>query len=83
MVIKQLLWQEFIGEEVEVVASKNKSEVGICGKIIDETKSMLKIAVGDKVKTLFKKNITFKIKKTGQVVSGLSVAKRPEDRMKG
>lgn len=75
--------QEFIGEEITIVASKNKQDLALRGKIVDETKSLLKIKTAEGIKSLFKKNIQFKIVRTGEVIAGGSITKRPEDRIKG
>lgn len=74
---------ELIGQEMEVIQSSNKSHLGLQGKIIDETKNTLKILHQGKIKTLLKNNITFKLKKTSQLLEGKSLTKRPEERIKG
>ena len=68
--------------EIEVVKATNQSNLGIKGKIIDETKSSLKIEEDGKIKILLKKNITFKIQNTGQVIDGKTITKQPEERLK-
>lgn len=74
---------ELIGEEIEVIDSKNKFNIGIKGKIVDETKSTIKVQQTDKIKTLLKNNITFKLVRKGQVIEGREIAKRSEERLKG
>ena len=74
---------ELIGEEIEVVEATNKSNLGIKGKIVDETKETIIIEDESKSKTLLKKNIIFKLIKSGKIIAGTEVAKRPEDRIKG
>jgi ribonuclease P protein subunit POP4 len=76
---KNLYPHELIGEEVEVIASNNQGQVGIKGKVIDETKSTLNI----NGKILLKNNITIKNLSSGEVIQGQEIAKRPEDRIKG
>ncbi len=76
---KKLYPHELIGEEVEVVSSNNQSQVGIKGKVIDETKSTLNI----NGKVLLKNNITIKHLSSGEIIHGQEIAKRPEDRIKG
>ena len=84
MARKDIFPHELIGEEIEVVDSKNKSNIGIHGKIIDETKETLKVHQGNgKEAVLMKSIITFKLCSTGKVISGEQVARRPEDRLKG
>ena len=79
---KKTFPHELIGMEIEVVKATNQSNLGIKGKIIDETKSSLKIEEDGKIKILLKKNITFKIQNTGQVIDGKTIAKQPEERLK-
>jgi len=81
MGVKDYIKYELIGSQIEVVDSKNKSLIGLKGKIIDETKNML---ILDNQKKLIKSQSTFKIKfknKTIKIVGKLLVA-RPEDRLK-
>ena len=79
---KKTFPHELIGMEIEVVKATNQSNLGIKGKIIDETKSSLKIEEDGKIKILLKKNITFKIQNTGQVIDGKTITKQPEERLK-
>lgn len=72
---------ELIGSTIEVIDSKNKSLIGIKGKIIDETKNMFILENGKK---LIKSQSTFKLwfnnkkyKIKGEILVG-----RPEDRLK-
>ncbi len=74
---------ELIGEEIEVIRSKNKSNQGIKGKITDETKSTIMVEHHGKVKRLFKTNITFRLLKSKEVIAGETIIKRPEERIKG
>ncbi|MBT4804776.1 ribonuclease P protein subunit [Candidatus Woesearchaeota archaeon] len=83
MVKKKIFPYELIGEKIEILHSKNKSNLGIKGKVIDETKMTLKIKWGEKVKTLLKNNITFKIVRNEQIITGQEIMKRPEERIKG
>lgn len=83
MVSKKFFPHELIGEEIKVVDSTNKSDLGIAGKVIDETKMTLKIDQQGKIKTVLKSNITIKLFKTGELISGSIISKRPEDRIKG
>ena len=48
---------ELVGEELEVVDSTNKADLGIKGKVVDETKATLKVEQGDKIKTLLKNTV--------------------------
>ena len=72
-----------IGQEIEIIDSTNKSELGLQGKVVDETKNILTISHEGNVKKLIKKNITFKIKSLNLIIEGMAITKRPEDRIKG
>lgn len=74
---------ELIGQEIEIISSKNKSNLRLKGKVVDETKHTIKITHQGKIKTLMKDNITFKLKKTNQTIEGKTIVKRPEERIKG
>lgn len=78
---KKLLKYEFIGNEIEIMDSKNKSLIGLKGKIADETKNMFVLDSGKKI---IKSECTFKMKikeKTVEINGKILVA-RPEDRIK-
>lgn len=84
MVRKEIFPHELIGEEMEVVDSKNKSNIGIRGKIIDETRETIKVNQDNGKEVVLMKNIiTFKLLSTGKIISGEQIARRPEDRLKG
>lgn len=78
--------QELIGKTILVVNSANPSQFGLKGKVVDETQSTIKIGSAGKIKTLFKRNIQFKIEtepgKFGHTIGGKDLAKRPEERIK-
>jgi len=74
-----MIRQEFIGRKAEVIDSKNKNDVGIKGKIVDETKNTITIMDG-KPKKLLKKNITLKLE--NYVIRGSALIKRPEERIR-
>jgi len=80
---KQVFPHELIGENIEVVQSTNQSNLGLRGKIVDETKFTLKVQEGEKIKTLFKNTILFKLSTRGMVIDGKTIIKRPEERLKG
>ena len=76
---------ELVGKVVEIVSATNNSLERLKGKIVDETKMTLKLEQ-EKTKTvkiLLKNQITFKLVKTGEVIEGKMITKRPEDRLKG
>lgn len=80
---KKVYPSELIGQEIEVIGSRNKSNLHLQGKVVDETKYTLKISHQGKHKILLKNNITFKLRKTNQIIKGETIAKRPEERIKG
>lgn len=47
---KTLTRHELIGLDVEVLGAQNESNVGISGKIVDETQKTLAISTADKVR---------------------------------
>lgn len=82
--IKDITRHELIGLNVEIIESKNKSLVGLKGKIIDETKSLLLIQSDTGVKKVLKDQVTMSIQikdKKVQLEGKLLVGK-PEDRLK-
>ena len=81
MNLKNLVKYEFIGSDIEIVDSKNKSLIGLKGKVIDETQNMFTLDNGKKI---IKSESTFKMKihkKTIEIKGSLLVG-RPEDRIK-
>jgi len=82
--LKDIIKYELIGLKAKVIASKNKSNIGIEGKIIDETKSTIMIEKGEKQKRLFKNNIIIDVKFNKRVVriDGKLLAGRPKERVK-
>ncbi|MCG7850145.1 MAG: ribonuclease P protein component 1 [ANME-2 cluster archaeon] len=57
---QNLIHHELIGLEAAVVHSSNTAQIGIKGKVIDETRNTLRIDVGDRlVKTVPKSHTQF------------------------
>jgi ribonuclease P protein subunit POP4 len=81
--VKKIYPHELIGQEIEIIDSKNKSNLHLKGKIVDETKYTIKITHQGEIKTLMKDNIVFKLRKTNQIIKGETITKRPEERIKG
>ena len=69
--------KEIIGAIIEIIDSKNKSLVGVKGKVIDETKNTITLDSG---KTILKSHAIFKI--SNKIIHGSEIAKRSEDRIK-
>lgn len=78
---RKLVKYEFIGNEISVVDSRNKSLIGLKGKIADETKNMF---ILDNGKKLIKSECIFNMKIKGKIVeiNGKVIMARPEDRIK-
>ena len=76
---------EFIGLMVEVIESKNKSQVGLKGRVIDETQKTIKIEYKGKEKVIPKSGSVFRFTlPNGEKMSirGDAILCRPEDRIK-
>jgi len=84
MKTKDILRHELIGLEIKVTDSENKDNIGISGKIIDETKETVVIEHENKKKSLFKKNIKFETKVNNQtiIVNGKKLQNKSFKRIK-
>jgi RNase P/RNase MRP subunit p29 len=75
--------EEFIGCEITITNSNNKSQIGIKGTIINETKKTFTIQTNKQEKskkTIIKQSCTFII--NGKTMNGNDIAQRPEERIK-
>ena len=84
---KNLIRHEFIGLRVEVIESSNKYSIGLKGKVIDETKNMIKIETKNgEEKMIPKEKTVFKFWIPGRkgfvTIRGDEIVVRPEDRIK-
>jgi len=81
MNIKKINKYEFIGSRLEVADSKNKTLVGLKGKIENETKNMFILDTG---KRIIKSESIFRIKLGGKTleINGKILVGRPEERIK-
>ncbi len=85
MISPTFLRHELIGLEAKVVHSSNQKQIGIKGKIIDETQKTLTILHSDKEKRIIKENSILLLKlpdKTVVEVDGRVLVGRPADRVK-
>jgi ribonuclease P protein subunit POP4 len=82
---------ELIGLYLEVVDSSNKSLIGLCGKVVNETMKTFSIEISSKVNTKMDEKIVpkkdsifhFKITDDDWVeIEGKYLVSRPEDRIK-
>ena len=78
--VKDIAKREIIGLETEIIDSKNKSNIGIKGKIIDETKSTIIIKDKKAKKRLLKNNIILKINNI--TIKGKILQGKPKERIK-
>lgn len=81
---KDIIRHELIGLNTEVVEAKNKSLLGLKGKIIDETKNLLLIQSKKGIKKVLKDQVTLTVKLNGKKiqVGGKFLVGKPEDRLK-
>ena len=79
-----ILKHELIGLEIAITSSPNKTLNGLQGKIVNETKNMITIAVGESLKKVLKAQIVFETTINNQKISidGKKLVARPEDRLK-
>jgi ribonuclease P protein subunit POP4 len=82
--VNDIIKHELIGLKIRVVDSKNKSNIGIEGKIIDETKYTIIIESKGTKKRLFKNNITIDVQVDKSIVriNGKLLSGRPKERVK-
>lgn len=76
---------EFIGTEAKVAGSSHRANVGISGKIVDETRNTFTILHGGKRKVVPKETSVFHFMfpdKTVVEIYGRLLTGRPEDRLK-
>ena len=69
-----------IGEQIEVITSRNQSLVGFKGTIVDETKNSFVVENENRRKRILKNICTFKI--NTNVVDGERLLQRPYERVK-
>lgn len=81
---KELERHELIGLLCRVADAKNKSIVGLHGKIINETKNTLTLEQNNRTKTILKNDAVFEfmLKNKKITISGEKLLKRPEERIK-
>lgn len=76
---------ELIGLECKVVSSPNKYQIGLCGKIIDETKNLLILEnERNEIKKIEKKGRVFRLKFADKIIEilGDDIIGRSENRIK-
>ena len=82
--LKDIIKYELIGLQIKVADSRNKANVGLSGKIINETKFTITIKTNKGKKMLLKNNIKIetKVKNKKIEIDGKLLVGRPEDRVK-
>ena len=82
--VKNILRHELIGLPCEIIKTSNKSQIGIKGRIVDETLKIIEIKTTEGKKMIAKKNTIFRVgiddKKVD--IDGNFIGYRPEDRIK-
>lgn len=66
--VRKLVRDELIGRTVEIIGSANKANVGLTGRIIDETKNLVFIDTSRGIKKVLKKGNVFQIHYLGEKV---------------
>ena len=81
---KNILQHELIGLKCKVVGSRNKSQMGIQGDVVDETMKSLVIESKEKKKRVAKAGSKFRmwLPKSVVEIDGDAILARPEDRIK-
>ena len=83
--VSSIIQHELIGLEAKVVKSTNPCNVGISGRVIDETRNTLVILHKGEEKVIVKNLVVFQFTlPDGTVVEvdGKTIVGRPEDRLK-
>ena len=81
---KRLAISELIGLDVKIIESENRLNMGIKGKIIDETKNIFIVKTEKRKKKIIKNQCVFefKLKEKNIQLNGKSLTIRPEERNK-
>lgn len=82
---ENILSHELIGLHTEVVNASNSHVIGLNGRVVDETKSMIRINTITGIKSIPKSLVDFKftVDNNNIIVNGSKISKRPFDRLGG
>ena len=82
--VKNIIKYELIGLNAEIIDSKNKANIGIKGKIVDETRHTLVIEEEGREKRVFKNSILLNLKINKKIIKiqGKLLLGRPKERIK-
>jgi len=80
----EIIGSELIGLILEVTRAKNKSLIGLKGRVVDETKNTLVIRTNHKEKKILKNQVILKIPVKNQMyeIDGKLLVGRSEQRLK-
>jgi len=80
---ENLTLHEFIGLDVEIIQSSNTQQVGMKGRIVDETKSVFVLSSENEIKKLPKENAVwrFSLGKKKIDLNGNMISKRSFERL--
>jgi ribonuclease P protein subunit POP4 len=84
-VTPDIVRRELIGTHAKISQSSHRGNVGISGKIMDETRNTFKILHNGRTKTIIKNTSVFHFKfhdDTVVEIDGKILVGRPEDRLK-
>jgi len=76
---------EFVGTEVQIAKSSHHGNVGMSGKVVDESRNTFTVLCEGKRKTIVKDSSVFRFEfsdRTVVEINGKLLAGRPEDRLK-
>jgi ribonuclease P protein subunit POP4 len=81
---QNIINHELVGLYAQISQSTNNAIVGLSGKVVDETKSMIIIETKRGTKMVEKKHNKWNFTLNDQdfTVDGAAISKRPEDRIK-
>lgn len=79
---RNIVLHELIGLDAEVIGSRDNSQIGIKGRVIDESKNFLYLRHGSKIKRVVKNISTFRFTRGGDsfVVNGEEISFRSYER---
>lgn len=82
---QNLIRHELIGLELTVIGSMNLCSIGLCGRVIDETRNTIVISQGRSRKVIPKATACFRFTLPSGVkvdVDGVKILGQPENRVK-
>ncbi len=80
-----IIRREFLGTEVQITRSRNRGNVGICGKVLDESRNTFTVLCKGRRRIIVKDSSVFRFEfpdSTAVEINGQLLTGRPEDRLK-